>query len=410
MCWLMLSKSDFEPMRCRIRSQSKALLSLAAFVALTFVLLAQSGTAPALTPAENLAAAGDSPAAAPPLARDLSPRLLPLEIQKAMRKVGDWEINRSQANFNKDWTFAVLYAGFMAASKTLPDSGYGKAMLAMGSQFDWRLGPRLTHADDQAMGQTYLELYFRYHDPKMLNPTREQFHRLMKTPGNPAKPAWWWCDALFMAPPVWARLYKATGNTRYLDYMDREWWITSRLLYDPEEHLFARDAKYLDKHEANGKRVFWARGNGWVMGGLVRVLQFMPEEYPTRAKYMQQFKEMATKIASIQGGDGLWRTGLLDPGSYSLPEDSGSSLFTYALAWGVNEGVLDRATYMPTVQKAWRGLLSHIYSDGRLGCIQPIGEAPGHFLPTSSYVYGSGAFLLAGSEVEKLAETVSAPR
>lgn len=381
-----------------------ALCLATAFAAATLFLVAQTPTPAPLTLTEKSAAAGDSPLTAAPLADDLSPKLLPDAIQKATRKVGDWQIGRARSNFNKDWTFAVLYAGFMAASKTVPESKYEDAMVAMGKQFDWQLGPRVTHADDQAIGQTYLELYFRYGEPKMMNPTKEQFDRLMEMPDDPGRPVWWWCDALFMAPPVWARLYKATGNTHYLDYMDREWWITSRLLYDPQEHLFARDAKYLDKVEANGKRVFWARGNGWVIGGLTRVLQFMPKEYPARPKYVQQFREMAAKIVDLQGADGLWRTGLLDPGSYSLPEDSGSSLFAYALAWGINEGILDSAIYLPHVQKAWQGLLSHIYKDGRLGCIQPIGEAPGHFSATSSYVYGVGAFLMAGSQVAKLGD------
>ncbi len=139
------------------------------------------------------------------------------------------------------------------------------------------------------------------------------------------------------------------------------------------------------------------------MGGLARVLEAMPEDYPTRPKYIEQFRQMTEKVASLQGPDGLWRPGLLDANSYPLPEVSGSAFFVYALAWGIHHGVLDRTTYLPVVQKGWAGLLTHIYKDGRLGCIQPIGAAPGDFKQTSSYVYGIGAFLLAGSEVYSLA-------
>lgn len=347
-------------------------------------------------------AVGDTLDIAPPLAH-LSPALKRKDIAKAMRKVGDWELNRSQPYFDQDWTFAALYAGFMAAPKSLPDSKYEKAMLAMGEKFQWKLGPRLAHADDQAIGQTYLELYATHRDPRMIAPLRTQFDQLMKTPDDPAKPVWWWCDALFMAPPVWARLSQATGEKSYLDYADHEWWITSNLLYDPQEHLYSRDATFLDKHETNGKKIFWSRGNGWVMAGLARVIEAMPEDYPARAKYLKQFRQMAEKVASLQGNDGLWRPGLLDAGSYRLPEVSGSGFFVYAFAWGIHHGVLDRATYLPVVQKGWAGLLTKIYKDGRLGCIQPIGAAPGDFKPTSSYVYGVGAFLLAGSELHSIA-------
>jgi rhamnogalacturonyl hydrolase YesR len=175
------------------------------------------------------------------------------------------------------------------------------------------------------------------------------------------------------------------------------------LLYSPSNHLFFRDKSFLDKHEANGRGIFWSRGNGWVFAGLARVLAVMPRDYPSRPKYIAQFKQMAEELAGLQGPDGLWRPGLLDAATYQLPENSGSAFFTYGFAYGINSGILRRAKYQPVVQKAWQGLLSHIYEDGRLGCIQPIGAAPGDFTAASSYVFGTGAFLLAGSEVYRLA-------
>jgi unsaturated rhamnogalacturonyl hydrolase len=226
---------------------------------------------------------------------------------------------------------------------------------------------------------------------------------MLQSPDPAEKPLWWWCDALFMAPPVLAKLSRSTGDAKYLEYMDRQWGITSASLYHPKEHLFFRDATYLDKHEKNGRPLFWSRGNGWVMAGLVRVLQAMPAGDPARPKYVAQFKEMAAALAAVQGKDGLWRPGLLDPGAYPLPEISGSAFITYAYAYGVNEGILDRSEYLPRVKKAWAGLLSHIYADGRLGAIQPIGGAPGEYTARSSYVYGVGAFLMAGSEIYRLA-------
>ncbi|MFZ0663982.1 MAG: glycoside hydrolase family 88 protein [Acidobacteriaceae bacterium] len=346
---------------------------------------------------------GDSLESAPPLAH-LSPALRGSDVAAAMRKVGDWEMARSKPYFSRDWTFAALYAGYMAAAKALPDPEYEQAMLDMGNHFNWTTGPRKAHADDQAVAQTYLGLFRDYSEPRMIIPVEEQFNALMKQPDNPAKPVWWWCDALFMAPPVWARLYGATHDIAYLNYMDKEWWITSNLLYDPQEHLFSRDATFLAKHEPNGQKLFWSRGNGWVMGGLARVLDEMPENYPTRTKYVEQFQQMAARVAQIQGKDGLWRPGLLDKQAYPLPENSGSGFFVYALAWGINHKLLDRRKYLPVVKKGWAGLLSHVYEDGRLGCIQPIGAAPGAYSATSSYAYGVGAFLLAGSEVMELSK------
>ena len=346
---------------------------------------------------------GDSPASAGSLATDLSPALKKSDVAHALRKVADWQLPRVQQHYSLDWTFAALYTGFMAVPEAVHGSAYQDAMQDMGKQFNWQLGPRPEHADDHAVGQTYLELYGKKHDAAMLAATRQRMDTLLQRTDDPVKPLWWWCDALFMAPPVLADLSKTTGDAKYLVFMNREWWITSKLLYDPQLHLYSRDATFLDKKEANGAKVFWSRGNGWVMAGLARVLTTMPVNYPDRQQYITQLQQMAQAVKAIQGPDGLWRPGLLDAGAYKLPEVSGSAFITYALAWGVRNRILDRKQYMPVVEKAWKGLLEHVYQDGRLGCIQPIGAAPGDFTPTSSYVFGVGAYLLAGSEIYELA-------
>ena len=389
------------PAHCQFRLSIHA--ALVAFVlSAPSILLAQ---APASARHQSV---GDQPAVALPLATDVSGKLTHRDVRHAIEKVADWQLQHAEANFDQDWTYAALYAGFMAVPDTAGGKKYRDAMLRMGKKFDWQPGPRLEHADDQAIGQTYLALYQRYRDPAMLAPIRARMDAVMQLPdsqfADPQKPLWWWCDALFMAPPVLAKLSNVTASHKYLDFMDRQWWITSKLLYDPQTHLFYRDATFLGKHEANGKGLFWSRGNGWVMAGLVRVLTDMPVSYPTRGKYVTQFQEMAAEIASLQGADGLWRPGLLDPASYPLPENSGSAFYVYALAYGVNTGILDRAKYLPFIEKAWTGLVAHIYEDGRLGCIQPIGAAPGDYTATASYVFGTGAFMMAGSEVDRLAK------
>ena len=227
--------------------------------------------------------------------------------------------------------------------------------------------------------------------------------RVAKNPG-PARPiVWWWCDALFMGPAVWTRMYAATGDKKYLTYMNEEFAKTSDLLYSKEDHLYARDITYLTKTEKNGKKMYWSRGVGWVMGGLVRTLQYLPKDDPRRSFYETQLKEMAVAVAKSQGPDGLWRAGMLDPANYSVAEVSGSALMTYGLAWGVNEGLLDAKVYRPVIEKAWAGMLQHVYADGRLGGIQQTGAEPAPFRPMASYTYGVGGFLLAATEVKRMA-------
>jgi len=353
---------------------------------------------------------GDAPADPGEIAKDVSGALRPHAIEHVVRKVADWQLSRAQSHFNQDWTYAALYRGLIAASRATGDNKYEDAVKHASEQFEWKLGPRIAFADDEAVAQSYLHFYFKSHDPSMIAPTKAAFDQTMSAPQDvehqdAAKPLWWWCDALFMAPVAWVELSTATENPAYMDFMDTQWWITSGLLYDPKDSLYSRDATFLDRHEANGQKVYWSRGNGWVLAGLASVIETLPANDPRRPRFIKQFQQMAERIASLQGKDGLWRPGLLDAGAYPLPEVSGSAFFVYAFAWGLRNRVLDRKEFPPVVRSGWKGLTKHVYADGRLGSIQPIGAAPGAYGPSASYVFGVGAFLMAGAEVDAFVST-----
>jgi len=376
-------------------------------IALLFTLL---GTAAAQKPQPvevERASVGDAPDTPGPLATNLSPKLKSKDIKAAMTKVADWQLRVAEPHFNSQWTFAALYDGLLAASKTTGNPAYRDAVLHFAEQQKWQLqNARFPHADDMALGKAYMELYLddpaTSRDPNRITDTKATLDRLLARPDDPAKDLWWWCDALYMAPPVLARMSVATNDPKYDAYMDHEWDITTQHLYNTTEHLYFRDSRYFTQKQANGRPLFWSRGNGWVMGALVKLLQVLPANDPSRPKYIQQLREMAAAVSAIQSPDGLWRSGLLDPGSYDLPEVSGSAFFTYAIAYGINEHILDRKKYLPVVEHSWAGMLTHIYADGRLGSIQPIDGQPGKFKPSASYVYGVGGFLLAGSELNRL--------
>jgi rhamnogalacturonyl hydrolase YesR len=348
--------------------------------------------------------AGDTLNEPGPLATDLSPAMRQRDIRHAMRKVADWQIGYSQSKYNQDWTYAPLYLGLIATTATTGDSRYLDSVLRASEQFQWKLWHyRPDHADDEAIGQVYEALYAEHPDPVRIADVRATFDELLLRSDDPAQDLWWWCDALFMAPPAMAKLSALTGDHRYIEKMNHEWQLTTEHLYDPTEHLFSRDASFLHKTEKNGKKLFWSRGNGWVLAGTVNVLRALPADDPSREQYIRLFREMAKRIAGLQQRDGLWKSGLLDQTSYNSSEISGSGFFTYAMTWGINEKLLDRRKYGPVVERSWRAMLRHVYADGRLGSIQPIGVAPDAFQPSSSYVYGVGAFLLAGSEMDRYA-------
>jgi unsaturated rhamnogalacturonyl hydrolase len=334
-------------------------------------------------------------------------------VLATMERVGDWQLAHPSKHPADDWTQGTGYVGLTALGNLSSSPRFLAAMEKMGESNGWKLGPRRYHADDHCVGQTYLDLFIRRKDLRMIRPLEEEFDAILAEPKNDdlnfdhpgALDKWVWCDALFMDPPVWTRLFFVTGKQAYLDSMIERWWKTSDYLYDPEEHLFLRDSRLFSQREENGKKIFWGRGNGWVLAGLARVLEYLPLAHPSRPRFEKQFEDMAAKIVSLQQPDGLWRSSLLDPANYPMREASGTAFFCYALTWGINHQLLPRETYEPAVGRAWAALNQCVEPDGKLNHVQPIGFTPKTFDPESTEVFGTGAFLLAGSEIYRLAQS-----
>ena len=259
-----------------------------------------------------------------------------------------------------------------------------------------------------ACAQAYLELYFldepdpfRYQDFKNQSDAHLALWPEYACSGTSSN-HWWWCDALFMAPPALVRLSRATGDPIYTNFMHMMWEDTQDCLYDTEESLFYRDTNYFwPAYNYNGEKVFWSRGNGWVVAGTARVLQYLPLDDPNRPAYAALLQQMSAKLADIQLPDGYWHSDLLSPERYDNPETSGTGFFTFGIAWGINNGLLDETTYWPTVQSGWEALKAAVQPNGLLGWVQPVGADPRGTSATTTDVFGVGAYLLAGSEVQK---------
>jgi rhamnogalacturonyl hydrolase YesR len=335
------------------------------------------------------------------------------EIVKTMTSVADWQLANPSRHRTWAWHQAPFWASLDVLAPLVPNGAtYLEAIRKNAEANEWKPGPDLFHADDLAITQSYFLLHRRdpQKDPKQIAGALERFDLMLQQPFD--RPLlfdqkmtsleWNWCDALFMAPPAMALATAATGDRRYLDQMDRLFWKTTDYLFDKDESLYYRDSRYFDTREPNGRKTFWSRGNGWVIAGIARVLQYAPHDFASRPKYVELFKAMAKKVATLQGPDGYWRTSLLDPDALPLPETSGTGFYTYALAWGVNEGLLDRATYEPVILRGWQALARAVHTDGKLGYVQPVGAAPGATTAEMTEIYGAGALILAGSEVVKL--------
>ncbi|MBN2683795.1 MAG: glycoside hydrolase family 88 protein, partial [Pontiellaceae bacterium] len=345
------------------------------------------------------------------------PARTPADVQSVMKKVADWQIEHLRDDINREhasdnrltaWTFGALYVGMEKWAAMSGDETYYDFLKGIAEENKWDLGPGRYHADDQIVGQLYLQLYRKYGDEKMKEKVQRRTEWIRDNPSKQPinlnhyanTERWTWCDALFMAPPVWAKLSNITGDDSFRNWMFKEYKATYDHLYDPEEHLFFRDEHFIDRRDFD-RKVFWSRGNGWVFGGLTLIIQELPEG-EQRDWFVALFKDMAPALAKLQTEEGHWAMSLLAADKYPTPETSGTAFFTYGLAWGINHGLLDREEYLPIVMKGWDSLVSHVTDEGLLGYVQPVGAAPGDAWPDRSEVYGVGAFLAAGSEVVKL--------
>ena len=257
---------------------------------------------------------------------------------------------------------------------------------------------------------TYADLYNILPDDKRIRRAREVMEYEMSTPKHDY---WWWADGLYMVMPVMTKLHKITGNKQYLDKLYEYITYSDSIMFDPEENLYYRDGKYVyPKHKsANGKKDFWARGDGWVLAGLAKVLKDLPAEYEHRKFFEDRYRNMADAVVKSQRPEGYWSRSMLDEEHAPGYETSGTAFFTYSLLWGINNGYLNDPKYLNAAQKGWNYLKNvALQKDGRVGYVQPIGEKaiPGQVVDSKSTAnFGVGAFLLAACEYVRFLEKES---
>lgn len=312
------------------------------------------------------------------------------------------------------WTRAVYYEGLMALHQIYPKKEYYEYALDWAKFHNWgfRSGNETRNADDYCAAKTYIDLYNLEPEPGKLKNTRACMQKFLSTPQNDD---WDWIDAIQMGMPVFAKMGVLENDHRYFERM-YDLYIYSRNkegdngLFNEKEGLWWRDADFDPPYaEPNGENSYWSRGNGWVAGALAKVLSIIPEDAPHREQYIIDLKTMVSALAKIQRTDGLWNVSLHDESNFGGPEISGTALFVYAIAYGINQNILDKDLYLPIVEKGWNAIIKlGLHDNGFIGYMQSTGKEPKDGQPLSYNKvpdfedYGLGCFLLAGSEIYKL--------
>jgi rhamnogalacturonyl hydrolase YesR len=334
-----------------------------------------------------------------------------------IRKVNDrWQSEHPRPG-NAFWHTAAYHTGNMAAFEATGEERYRAYSEAWAEANEWKgarsdnkaewrfdYGENDRHVlfgDWQACFQTYIDLYNLQPGERKIARAREVMEYQMSTPNNNY---WWWADGLYMAMPVMTKLFRATGNELYLQKQYEYFRYADSLMYDPDEGLYYRDGSFVFPGHSilDGKKDFWARGNGWVFAAFAKVLADLPETAPARPLYIARFRAMAEALSRCLHAGGYWTRSLLEHDYAPGPETSGTAFFAYGFQWGINNGLLESAAFQPVADRAWDYLTkTALQPGGSVGYVQPIGAKaiPGQVLDASSEAdFGVGAFLLAASE------------
>jgi unsaturated rhamnogalacturonyl hydrolase len=314
------------------------------------------------------------------------------------------------------WMQGAFYVGLTRWADTVSGEDIVAHIADMARGEDYQLGDRPKHADDHVIGQTYLWLSDRTEDKDTYGPTKEAFDKILADkPTNslemlrttdpnyegPCSDRWCWADALFMAPRTWLMLGKASGDNRYFDYADSEYWETTDYLFSEEHGLFFRDSIYFSLRSDNGNPVFWSRGNGWVFAGLALIIEELPADHPSMPRYLSLYRKMAKSLVKLQNPNGYWPASLMDADKVRTPETSGTGFITFGLAWGVNKGLLRGQATITAVEQGWRAIEAAVDAEGYLHWVQQVGAGPDPVKEEDTQLYGVGAVLLAASEMTK---------
>ncbi|MEJ2881584.1 glycoside hydrolase family 88/105 protein [Pedobacter sp. GR22-6] len=340
------------------------------------------------------------------------------QILETIKKANDyWQANH-KPEVRAFWDEAAYHTGNMEAFSITAEekykdyserwAGHNQWMGAKSkdrSEWKYKYGEKddyVLFGDWQICFQTYIDLYHLNPEAHKIARAKEVMEYQMSTSANDY---WWWADGLYMVMPVMTKLYKVTGNKLYLEKLYEYFEYANSIMYDQKTGLYYRDAKYVyPKHKSvNGKKDFWARGDGWVFAGLAKVLKDLPSDDPHREVYLSKYKKLAKAILKSQQPEGYWTRSMLDKDHAPGPETSGTSFFTYGLLWGINNGYLKEKVYLGAAEKGWKYLSEvALQQDGRVGYVQPIGEKaiPGQVVDAKSTAnFGVGAFLLAAAEM-----------
>ncbi len=332
------------------------------------------------------------------------------EILALMHKSNDWQkAHPVKPPDDRNWERATWYTGVMSAWKETRDTRFLNQALEWGRHHKWQVGTEQAGGNILFCVQTWVELFFAKGDRKMIEPAIQWLDT--KAPNSPAGAKRWYleawgldqvyADSLYGSPAL-AMLAKATQNPKYLQFLQGFFDDVTGALLDPESGLYYRDPRFIGRKTANGKKILWSRGNGWVFAGIARILEYLPPKHPSRPGYERIFRGMAAALVERQGADGLWRMNLDDTAAAPEPETTGSGFFCYGLAWGINHGILDRAAYLSSVLRAWEGLARNVAPDGRVLRGQQVDFEPNAVRQDRTPEFATGTFLLAASQVYAL--------
>jgi unsaturated rhamnogalacturonyl hydrolase len=181
-----------------------------------------------------------------------------------------------------------------------------------------------------------------------------------------------WLDGLYMGEPFYAQYTVTFEDGKNLDDIAKQFELIQKNARDSKTGLFyhgwdeSKQMPWANKTTGTSPN-FWSRSLGWYAMALVDVLDYFPKDHPKQKELVSYLNQLANNLVKFQDKSGLWYQ-VTDKGAVggNYLEASGTAMFTYAFAKGVNKGYLPNK-FKTAAKKAFSGMTKHLIKVGQNG-------------------------------------------
>ena len=174
-----------------------------------------------------------------------------------------------------------------------------------------------------------------------------------------------WLDGLYMAEPFYAHYAANTSQTELFNDIAKQFILIDKHTLDTviglNYHGWDETRTQLWANQQTGcSPNFWSRSIGWYVMAIVDVLDYMPQNHPSRQQLIDILNRECNALLKYQDKKTkMWyQLTILVNTEGNYLEATGSIMFCYAMAKGARMGYLPKK-YLCIAKKTFDGIVKH---------------------------------------------------